>query len=322
MPISPASVSCYVDRGGEQVIRPPIMATGVQSSSFILEGDMAALQGLCDRYFNQPAQGALDIRPAIHYVVLNFNVFRKQYSTDPQARQMGWLPEQEAVLWVLTLDARRQRLLWFVPYIFVDSGYAMAAGREIYGFPKALGWFQIPAEPQHATLWSADTMVFAQFTPETEGTRQRLIDIRRTTAAPDTGLLKTWESVVGMSQEIVRTLLHDDAGELLDFRLALHLLEDLMHGRVPMIFLKQFRDAVHSTQASYQAVIEASAMLERFHRGGLLHGNFEITIHPYQSHPIHEDLGLPAGILRPLLSYWVEFDFSIANGTELWKASC
>ncbi len=317
MPASPAAPR-YILRGGEQVISPPIMAEGVQSYSFVLEGDMVALQHLCDRYFNQPSQGAMDIRPAMHYVILNFNCFRKQYSTNPADRQIGWLPEREAVVWILTLDTKRQRLLWFVPYIFVDSSYAMAAGREIYGFPKVLGWFQMPMAPDDAAAFRVDTVVFPQCTPETEGTRQCLLDIHRTST--DSGLLKTWESLAGMTQEIAQTLLHGDDLELLDFRLAWHVIEELIHGRVPLLFLKQFRDVVHPEQACYQAMIEAPATLERFHRGGLLPGDFAVTIHPYQSHPIHADLGLASGILRPLLSYWVEFDFSIGQGIELWKA--
>ena len=35
----------------------------------------------------------------------------------------------------------RGRLLWYLPYIFTDSEQTVATGREIFGYPKQLGYF-------------------------------------------------------------------------------------------------------------------------------------------------------------------------------------
>jgi hypothetical protein len=45
-------------------------------------------------------------------------------------------------IWCLVSDAKaRGRLLWYLPYIFTDTGQTVATGREIFGYPKQLGVF-------------------------------------------------------------------------------------------------------------------------------------------------------------------------------------
>ncbi len=59
--------------------------------------------------------------------------------------------ETEVGFWLLTLVSRRvgemwvpDHLVWFMPYLFVDNGYAIMAGREVYGFNKMGAQFEKP----------------------------------------------------------------------------------------------------------------------------------------------------------------------------------
>ena len=53
------------------------------------------------------------------------------------------MSELEVSVWCLAADATAgSRLVWYLPYVFVDSGQAVASGREVYGYPKQIGLFE------------------------------------------------------------------------------------------------------------------------------------------------------------------------------------
>ena len=50
------------------------------------------------------------------------------------------MSELEASVWCLAADVTAgSRLVWYLPYVFVDAGQAVASGREVYGYPKQIG---------------------------------------------------------------------------------------------------------------------------------------------------------------------------------------
>lgn len=310
----------YVDRGGEQVYQQPILAKGVQFYGFVLRADVDRMQkAICDRYLNHPTNGHTDFRPAGPYVLLALCKLQSLSCVDPPYSQRGWFSEQEAAFWMLTVDRRRERLLWFHPYIFVDSSYAMAMGREIYGFPKSIGWFQIPDNHENAELLTTDTVVLDKYSPQTHGSRQRLLEVRKVAEGPTDKPPTTWNS----HEDAAKTAfeLFKREGDLItDLELTYHTIRDLIHTQVPMVFLKQFRDVTDPKRACYQSVVEVTCKMTHFHRGGFLHGDYEVAVNRFQSHPIHEDLGLEDGSIRPVVSYWVEFDFEIGDGIEVWNS--
>ena len=93
---------------------------------------------------------------------------------------------------------------------------------------------------------------------------------------------------------------------------------------LPVINLKQFRDAVDSTKACYQALVESPCQLDQWTGGGLLSGDFEIEITTCDSHQIVTDLGLgklgsgDSTVIRPLFGCWIQMNFSTLAGTIIW----
>lgn len=307
-----------MERGGELVYRPPFVAKGVEFYGFALRADSARLQdAICDRYLNRPTNGGTDFRPAGPYVVLAFCNLPILACTDPPYCNMGWFAEQETAVWILLVDHKRERLVWFHPYIFVDSAYAMAMGRELYGFPKSIGWFQIPESVDNADLFAAETLVLKTFSPDTKGTRARLLEVRQTRKADPAST--PWTTMAEFMMAIVGLLEREDS-VVRDVRLAFDTAEDLVHGRLPMVFLKQFRDVSRSALASYQSIVEVPSKLLKFHQGRLIHHEYAVTVNPCQSHPVRADLGLAADTVVPVLSFWANFDFEIGEGIEVWRA--
>jgi len=309
----------YVDRGGELVYCQPFEAKGVHFYGFLLQADTQVLQEkLCDRYLNNPSGGVTKFRPVAPLVLLAFCKLDSLSSDAPPYNGDGWFAEQEAAIWVLTVDEIRETMLWAFPYIWVDNPYAMAMGREIYGFPKGLGSFNIPDSPSEASEFSVDILALKTFSPETEGTIERVIEAKRVS---DGGATAEWHDMAGAGKAILESLgLAVGTGGIWDdLKLAYNAIDDLVHGRVPFVFLKQFRDVADGTDACYQSIVEVTCKATQFHSGGLLTGQYEVDIAQLASHPIVADLGLTGNKITPLLSYWTYFDFEIGPGVEIWK---
>lgn len=117
-----------------------------------------------------------------------------------------------------------------------------------------------------------------------------------------------------MVEEIVK-FLDDELDLFQDIRLLIRSMDDLLHLRIPMLFLKQIRDVVQPLKAACQAIVETTAFSSRLHEARILGSNYDIIIEQCDSHPICADFGMPAtGALRSKLNFYVNFDFQIGLG--------
>jgi hypothetical protein len=140
--VIPANLPDYVERGGRQVWRPPYTARGAKLFGFVLGADAAAIDSLLNHDLNEPAGGAVDYRCAHPKVIVIFAMIDQLASEDPRDEMRGCLCEREVSVWCLAADVTAgSRLVWYLPYVFVDAGQAVASGREVYGYPKQIGFF-------------------------------------------------------------------------------------------------------------------------------------------------------------------------------------
>jgi hypothetical protein len=305
----------YVDRGGEQVYRPPFNAQGVDFFSFVVKADKAAMnKSICDQCLNNPSSQPGRYEMAIPYVMVVYNNIASLVSTDPPYNNRGHFPEHEGAIWTLVRDTQEETLFWFHPYIFVDNSYALSMGREIYGFPKALGEMTIPTCHTKPDLLATDTIVVPEFGPNAQASKQRLIEVKRS----GTGdvALEVLESLEALGTTIWSILTEDSlAGDL---ELLLHELEALLRLEVDMIFLKQFRDVGNPALAVAQSIVSLDAKLTKLSGVALYSDRFDIAIGDFDSHPIRKDLGLPDGPIQSIANFWVGFDMWIGPGEQVW----
>ena len=95
----------------------------------------------------------------------------------------------------------------------------------------------------------------------------------------------------------------------------------ITEGRIPVVSLKQYRDAVSPDRACYQAIVNAVMRITKYHGGGLLMGRYEVKIHDYASTPIVQELGLKLqadGTAEPRGAYWMSFDCTYGEGENLY----
>ena len=88
--------------------------------------------------------------------------------------------------------------------------------------------------------------------PLAKGEVLRLVQVRR--APPDdvySGPIGSWQDLGDFVRAIVE-FLDNELNLFEDIRLFIHSMEDLLRLRIPMLFLKQFHDAVQPRQAAYQ----------------------------------------------------------------------
>ncbi|MEO0913222.1 MAG: hypothetical protein AAFY59_09570 [Pseudomonadota bacterium] len=304
----------YVDRGGEQVYRPPFTAKDVDFYGFVLKADKARMQHIiADLCLNAPMGTPGRFRMALPFAMVVFNKMSALTSINPPFNIRGVFPEQECAIWTVVEDTVAGRYYWCQPYIFVDNAYALSMGREIYGFPKALGWFDLPEDHTDPARLAMETIVVPKFGPGEPASRETFIDVTRKEKGEGVRPLADLKALSTTIRDLLHEA-HEDAG------LLRHELFDFWHLNVPMIFLKQIRAAGNPTRADYQAVTSLICRMTKFHGAHLYTAPYSVDFGDFASHPVRTDLGLGAGPLKPLLSFWARFDFWIGPGKTLLEA--
>lgn len=320
--MSHASRPPFIDRGGSMLLHPPFQQQNSLLFGFFLKADRARLQRLCDRQLNAVARGQYRFEPLSNYVMLTFTRINKDYSLHPEDRAKGWGAEIDTSIWVpvgqyVIKDGQKvlDRIHWTMPYIWVDHPMTILNGRELFGYPKYLGRFEMPTRPEDADWFSLDTNAFLTYTPETEAAWHRVLDVRRG-SAPGSTPLTQWASYADLAKGLFGVLRQLDDAVFAETALSAQLLEGLLSPRLPQLFLKQFPDG-RGERAVYQALVTSPAVINGFRGAGPLLGDYTCTLQAFASEPIAEDLGLVIGPQPVALGFWVDFDFAIEPVEEL-----
>ncbi|WP_296679441.1 hypothetical protein [Novosphingobium sp.] len=317
----------YVTRPAEAVHLQPFLCANTQMYGFYLRANRNAIQQrLVDPILNAPAGGATNYQAISDLVLMSFAMANHCTSTMPPDSAIGWVTEGSWTLWVPLVTVKRemgidvaQRFVFYPAYITVDNSWSVAAGREIYGFPKGYGPVNLPKKGDPVTHLTTSTMVMETFASSSQGQVRPLVDVVQTEAGTIGG--EVWRDLEDAVSAIAH-LLTGNGGHLIvpGLNFAKNLIQLAREEEVPSVFLKQFRDAADGTRACYQSILEAGSFVDKFNGGGLLTGTYRATLCNYDSHPILTDLGLKAGPQRLEFPFWVNFDFTVKQGTEVWKA--
>ena len=330
----------YIERADGQAFNQPYEIKGTKMYAFVVEGSMAKLQEVCDKYLNDPNNGEIEYRPAMNYLILTFNKIDSLSSIYPPDYDKGTVFEEEAIFWMLTVVGKRvgplfiaERLAWFMPYLYVNNSPILVSGREVYSFFKQLGTFQIPDLNQEPELLTVDTLVFKDFSPTSKSIDARLLEVKRISTGEKHEAIKTWDTFEEAVRAIASLLFDNNEIILPGLQLPFNLLEYLLAKIVPLVTLKQIRDVENSKKACYQALIESPMQLQTFYGGKLFGFNnfgdqFQLKINNFASQPIVQDLGLYKGyspgsesINIPVkLGFVLNFDFTLKDGKTVWQA--
>lgn len=315
----------YIDGGiGIPVFRGPYLQREAHIAAFLLPARIEALRALCDTYFDTPSGGAVKVSPLGPYVMLLYAEMQIQ-SLDERDGAIGWMQETEVSFWT-PVTSGTGHAAWFLPYLFVDNPYAIASGREVYGFPKTWGQFEKPANIRNPEF-AVDVWSFTDFDPQAEGKPQRLLEVQKSDEGAQDVPPDTWTSWDAARSALIRQVFkgwQPPAGDDGSTQWLEMLEKMLTDADIRLMFLKQFRDAVDSRKACYQAIIEAPVQLTTFHSGGFVDTAYSLTCQSLASHPLPEILGLDvdgSGTMQALATFWLHVDFTLGAGVEVWRAT-
>ena len=312
--------------GGNSIVPQPFSIRQVRAFGFAVDGDRAKMQALCDK--------TLNLAPDTRYRVLSSTVLitfmRMELltSTQPAAAAHGTFSETELNVSILLAAEEKHgpiwlpaRLVWNMPYLWLDSSGAMIAGRDIYGFPKQYGSVAMPRGEGERAEFSARGEVLHRFAPTTRAAILPIATARRTDAAA-LEFERPFAQVAGAARGFVDEVMRlTDPFLFLGASLADLTAEHLLN----LVFLCQFPSIVDGSRASYQAIAEASSLPRAFRGGGFLRGDYEIAIPHHDSAPWAQELGLAPGaadvLLKPHAGFHLDVDFDLTAGREIWTAT-
>jgi len=87
-----------------------------------------------------------------------------------------------------------------------------------------------------------------------------------------------------------------------------------------MAFLKQFPDAANPMTACYQGIIEAEARVVSLRGAGLTDDHYRVQVTSFASQPFLDELGIAPGWHDVGRGVWVDYDFVLELGQEVWRA--
>ncbi len=307
----------YADnRLGFPVFRGPYLQKDARLAAFFFNADSESLTALCDQSLNVSDSFTYKYVPLTSSVMLVFADMLVS-SRDERDKQVGLIPETEVSFWVLTVAMQKTQsglvphhLAWFLPYLLVDEGNAIATGREVFGFNKLAAQFQKPSQIQKPDF-AADVLGFKQFGADSVAQKERLLSLSSSSAADITGGSDLDSIKNKMGAELFKNMRSNLGGGLLEF--AARFIND----HIPLVFLKQFRDAQNTQKACYQRLIEAPLKVETFFEGGILLNSYTLKIASLASHPLAQNLGLNGAEQKSTLGAWMRVDFVLGNGIEV-----
>jgi hypothetical protein len=307
----------YSDNGtGFPVFRGPYFQKDARLAAFFFHSDTERLTILCDRTLNVSRSFEYKYVPISSSLMLIFADMLVS-SRDERDAQVGFIPETEVGFWVLTVAMKKTRgghiphhLAWYLPYLLVDEGNAIATGREVFGFNKLAAQFQKPEKIQRPEF-TADVLGFKEFGADSIAQRERLLALSASSAI-DLTRSSDLDSIKNkIVDELFKNMHTGLGGGLVEF--AARFIND----HIPLVFLKQFRDAQNTHKACYQRLIEAPLKLEMFYEGGLFPEAYTLRIADVASHPLAQNLGLKEADRKSTLGAWMRVDFVLGNGVEL-----
>jgi len=196
---------------------------------------------------------------------------------------------------------------WFQPYIWVDNPVSLTGGREIFGYNKIWGWPTLPANNEIS--FSLD--VFGcNYGVDQCVDRRRLVELR-----PAQGGLAD-EPISGgtLMKNLARII--EPGAALSDFG---PLVLEFVKVRMTQVFLKQFRAVDDSNKSALVQVTKAAATIVGPPRSTrLLSGDWDLIVHPLDTHPLAADLGLNNQKIS--FGFEIDFDFQLEAGEVLWDS--
>ena len=311
----------FVEHPGVANYPGPITLNQTKMWAFMLQADRAKMTAWCQAMFDTPSNGAVRVLPLSSYMMMSVvDIGTGRFVNAPQ---MGWSAERELTFWIPAVRVEQRSgqtvavaLDLTMPYLVLNNPVAIASGREIFGYFKQAGQIALPGDTGHDQSLTVDLFATKVFGADSQEQYQRLLTLTPTGNQPSP-LTKVAESFAGGARQLFDLLAADDRDWHASLGLTEDVLSDLLHERVPQLFLKQFRDIADGTRACYQAITQTMGEVTRF--DSLPHlTEYAMVLADLASSPVATDFGIAPQ--QTVLGAEFEYDMTIWPGEVLWQA--
>jgi len=315
----------FIDYPGNILLNHPIQEKHTQIYSFVVTGNTDALQATVDTRLN-----FMSDRPDTKYIVASDKVmFSFTYSANGHSLasdiKMGYASEKALLTFIILAECKKdgdewnaERLFLFAPFTFVDNPLSMAVGRETYGFPKSIGFFEMPEDYKFVYNLSLSALAFKKFHPEERAFVQPLININKQ-IVDDPEEEEELQDSLAVWKRITEKLKPTSEEFHKGVKFYMQEMKDLWNLDVPLVFLRQFRDIADASKACYQAIMEVDGHVNEFHGASIYTSKFTVSINDVATYPLCAALGIPE-VCETDWSFRVNIDLSFGNGTEVYRS--
>lgn len=327
----------YLPYPGETVLAPPFQFVGATTTGFVVDADLPTLTALVDRFYNDPRPKPDKVfKPLGPFVFQCWVQIEQARSANPEFADFGWLDERDCLFAIPVLLGTEvdgvfaaEELLLAVPYIWVTQPEAVVQGREIYGYSKEQAHIAMPIAPGEPGEYRCSAIAVRKTDGVGEAGATPLVAVRRTDdGGDDPTVFETLESATVQLGELFARLLEGAETEhtVTGLDAARFLMSEITDARIPMVFLKQFRDVRDGRRACYQAVITSPQHIIGHAGAGMFGGTYEVAVAPTMDMKMIQRLGLKVergedgvGRLTSRANLWCTYDFIQAYGDVLWE---
>lgn len=304
---------------------PPYKFNKLEIRSFPVLADPLKLQKLVDHLNIAPPE-VCEFRAIGNVAFMQLAVY-PYLESEPDPT--GWFTENELSFNILVACGKRvdgvfvpDALAYYFPFIYVDNDFAIATGREVFGYPKVGSEMHFGAAGE-AEIFSLQTLALPVTGADERARIVKLVEIL------ETERLSGWKKIVAEVEGIVSEfsdLVFGPNGIVADASMGLFDSFANVFGKeqIGIVSLKQFRDAADPTRACYQAVVSTQFKIDTWHQCAPLPGRYAARIAREASMPIIDALGLTVGadgMVTTMQPFVMVYDCTVTVGTNLYVAT-
>ncbi|MBO6610131.1 NAD(P)-binding protein [Altererythrobacter sp.] len=311
----------FVSHNGMSTFPGPISLADTTMWAFLIEADHDRMTDYCKQMFDDPSGGAVKVRPLTSLMMMTIVDIKDGRFKD--APQMGWSPERELTFWIPAVRVEdkggrevAKHFEMVMPYLVLDNPVAIASGREIFGYQKQRGWLSVPGdEGNDAGDLTVDLFSTQTFGEATQEQRHRLLTLSHK-GESDHSLLHEISDFAGAAKTLWKHMHAHKGGWHNSLAFDVELLGDLLHKRVPQLFLKQFRDVSDGERACYQAITRAMGEVTKFDAFPKLI-EWDMQLEHLDSSPVAKQFGIAPE--QKLHGVRLTYDMLIHPGEVIWQ---
>jgi hypothetical protein len=315
----------YIPRPGDLLSLPPLAASGVTMSCFVMEARRDALALLCDKYLNLGPTVYKPFLPLATFVATHLD---KAHPVG--VANKGWMEESDYAIWIPLMAGKNvggrfelERFVWYQPFMWVDNSAAVADGREVYGLEKAFAELRGPKRGTDPAKFDVATIVsvLEREIPAKMAPIVRVSAHDRDSFGDHSASWRGAQQIGAALKNALRTVARTG-----DWERDLELIDELLSGEQVLVGLKQTPTVTGDKSASYQAIVETPSTSTTAVSTALIAGNYAVDIKFWPSHDVVSVCGLVTTDLadgwqraQSILSLQFRFDMAMGPGREIYR---